>query len=953
MHDGQCITVPLSCLATPADGTVQVQGTVQSVPAEMFVDTGSCVTLLSTHFVNTKLSSSNVRLSITPISSVLTAVNGSVVPVVGESTVELVTGNLTVRHRVIVADITPDVLIGIDFLRSHGCQIDFGRNVLSAGGRDVPLEPTSNKYPSVCRVHLAHSVTVPPYAQVLVPAQIHANADESVPTSAGYVSPSAKFISKYSTAMAGVVTTPDASGRVWVRLQNFMPRTTTIPRNYEIAEFDTDISIDSDTDTAPQADGGKQACNAVNETNSIPSRPEELFQLDHLAPTEKAAVSAVLNENTDVISLDPFDLGKTDVVTHEIHTTSEIPKRQPPRRIPIHQRTEVQTHIEQLVDNGIITPSQSPWAAPIVVVRKPDSTIRLCIDYRQLNSITEKDAFPLPRVDDAIDAMAGARYFSTLDLAAGYWQVEVDEAAKSKSAFVTPFGLFEWNRMPFGLCNAPSTFQRLMNRVLGDLVPSICLVYLDDIIVFSSSIEEHLKYAAIQDWPTPKSLTEVRSFVGFASYYRRFVPNFSEIVEPLNRLSQKNAIFNWTDECHQAFAELKVRLTKPPILAYPDPKRRFILDTDASNLAMGAVLSQLDEQGQEVVVSYASKTLSKSQRNMGSTKKELLAVVTFTAYFRHYVRGAQFTLGTDHKALLWLHSFREVDGLLARWIERLAVFDYTIVHRPGKQHVNADALSRIGASEEVSTPACDELPGEPSTVINQITETASTEPRLEPDVTHMIGWQEAFLDRPLRSDSTMKSASLTLLRLWSQWKRLRLINGVLYRVYHPENCNTPYLQFIVPRSLQCKMLDAVHADVSGGHLGIERTLDKLRKRCYWPFMLTAVTDYCKTCDICESRKTPAPTARAPLIQDDCPSFPLEKVAIDIMGPLPTTARGNRYIVVVCDYFTKWPEAFAVPNIQIVELSLNPNSSGKFVICWIYENRERLRTDPRVTVWWNE
>lgn len=987
------IVLPLSCLSLQADSTVHIQGKCESVPASMLVDTGSSVTLLSTNFART-LSKHAVELSLSPVSTVLKAVNNSAVPVMGGSVVLLSAGNLTVRHKVIVADIAPDVLIGIDFLKAHGCNIDFGRNMLQAGGEDVPLKPAHNANPVVCRVHLAHPVTVPAYSQVFVPAQLRTNDDVALPCSAGFVSPSEKFISKFSTAMSSVVACPDSAGRVWIRLQNMLPQTTTIPKNYEIADFDSDIIIDEDdsgTDSLSSANMPAQehSCNATHQSSDLPASPDDLFNLRHLDTHAKSAVSAVLNKNADVISQEQFDLGRTDVATHSIRTSTEYPKRQPPRRIPLHQREEVKQHIEQLLDHDIISPSVSPWAAPIVVVRKPDGSIRLCIDYRQLNSVTEKDAFPLPRVDDAIDAMAGARYFSTLDLAAGYWQVELDEAAKAKSAFVTPFGLYEWKRMPFGLCNAPATFQRLMNRVLGDLVPNICLVYLDDIIVFSSSIEEHMsrlqlvfsrlrqaglkikpkkcsllqpsvtylgftfsahgvapdksKFSVIEDWSTPSSLKEVRSFVGFASYYRRFVPHFSEIVEPLNRLSQKNAVFNWTDECEQAFIELKSRLTKSPVLAYPDPEQHFILDTDASDIAMGAVLAQKNSHGDEVAIAFASKALTRSQRNMGSTRKELLAAVTFTAHFRHYLLGDQFTLRTDHKALLWLHSFREADGLLARWIERLAVFNYTAVHRPGKQHANADALSRLHHAtlprdESVSVPDQDEC--ESTVHINQIStcpaeeNPTKTSPEVslpnwcesftvedlrnaqlkDSDVSTMIGWQEAFLDRPLRSDSAMHGASIQLIRLWSQWKRLRLVDGVLYRVYHPEHSNIPHLQFVVPQSLQPQMLKSVHADVSGSHLGMERTLDTLRKRCYWPFMSSAVRDFCKSCDVCESRKTPVPTAKAPLVQDR-PSFPLEKVAIDIMGPLPTTPSGNRYLVVICDYFTKWPEAFPVPDIK--------------------------------------
>ena len=429
-------------------------------------------------------------------------------------------------------------------------------------------------------------------------------------------------------------------------------------------------------------------------------------------------------------------------------------------------------------------------------------------------------------------------------------------------------------------------------------------------------------------------MSEVQSFLGFASYYRRFVANFSSIATPLHNLSQKNAQFNWSTECDEAFQELKLRLMSSPFLAYPDSQKQFLLDTDASNVGMRAVLSQVLEDGNEVVIAYGSKTLSKSQRNQGTTKKELLAVVTFMTHFKHYLCGAQFVLRTDHKALIWLQSFKDTDGILARWIERLAMFDYVVQHRPGKQHINADALSRLTdgslqavlpgeipndvtcsaciVNEPNDTPKCvvSEANWSPSFSVDEL-HTAQLE---DPDITVIMGWQEALLDRPLRSDVAMQGVSVCTIRLWSQWKRLKLIEGILYREYYPENADKPVLQLVVPQSSQPIVLKSVHSDVSGGHLGIERTLHKLRQRYYWPFMTTTATEFCQACEVCHSRKSPTPRSKASLIQDH-PSFPLEKVAIDIMGPLPVTSRGNRYMIVICDYFTKWTEAFPAPNMR--------------------------------------
>ena len=395
-----------------------------------------------------------------------------------------------------------------------------------------------------------------------------------------------------------------------------------------------------------------------------------------------------------------------------------------------------------MLANNIIQPSHSPWAAPVVLVGKRDGGLRFCVDYRKLNDLTRKDAYPLPRIDDALDSLNKACWFSTLDLASGYWQVELDPRDKHKTAFTTRQGLFEFDVLSFGLCNSPSTFQRLMDLVLADGQWTTCLVYLDDIIIFGRTFQEHLgrldevltklrqanlkvkpakcnlfatqvqylghiisskgvkadpaKVEAVRQWPVPKNQTEVRSFVGLASYYRRFVKGFAETARPLHQLTEKGRHFKWTEVCHTAFEQLKLSLMSAPVLVYPDPSKTFILDTDASDAGIGAVLSQ-EEGGCEQVIAYASRALTKQERKYATTKKELLSMVTFIKHFKHYLLGKEFVLRTDHNSLRWLHNFQGLEGQLARWVEQLASFQYKIVHRPGRVHANADALSRLPA----------------------------------------------------------------------------------------------------------------------------------------------------------------------------------------------------------------------------------------------------------------
>ena len=388
---------------------------------------------------------------------------------------------------------------------------------------------------------------------------------------------------------------------------------------------------------------------------------------------------------------------------HHINTGDAQPVHLLPRRIPQARRDEVKRLIQEMLDQGAIQHSDSPWSSPVVLAKKKDGSTRFCIDYRKVNEVTRKDAYPLPRVDDTLDTLVRLKYFSTLDLASGYWQVEVAENDQPKTVFTTPEGLFQFRVMPFGLCNAPATFQRLMDRVLSGLKWSTCLVYFDDIMVVGTSFADHLsniggvlarlrgaglklkpgkcrlcqkrvaflghivsaegittdpsKTEAVAKWPTPQSRREVQQFLGLANYYRRFVKNFAAIAGPLQRLTEKNSNFEWTIECQHAFDKLRACLVSSPVLSYPDYSRRFVLDTDASDTGIGAVLSQVKDDGSEVVTAYASRSLSRPERRYCVTRKELLAVVEFVHHFRHYLLGREFTLRTDHNSLVWVRNF--------------------------------------------------------------------------------------------------------------------------------------------------------------------------------------------------------------------------------------------------------------------------------------------------------
>ena len=380
-----------------------------------------------------------------------------------------------------------------------------------------------------------------------------------------------------------------------------------------------------------------------------------------------------------------------------------------------------------------------PWASPVVLVTKKDGSTRFCVDYRRLNAMTIKDAYPLPRIDDSLRLLGNQQWFSTMDLASGYWQVAMSPEAKRKATFVTNEGLFQFRVMPFGLCNAPATFERLMDRVLCGMRWSRCLVYLDDVISFGKTISEALlrleevlarlsefglqlkakkctfmqtevaflghivgrtglacdpeKLSAVRNWHEPNRVKAVRQFVGFVGYYRRFVKNFAELADPLVSLTRKGVPFVWGSEQQRAFDALKACLLSAPILGFPTEEDRFVLDTDASLFAIGGVLSQI-QNGEEVVIAYASRSLRLSQRRYCTTRREMLAAVVMCTHFRSYLRGSQFTLRTDHSSLRWLQKFKNEDGMLARWYLLLGQFSATFEYRPGSLHNNADGMSR-------------------------------------------------------------------------------------------------------------------------------------------------------------------------------------------------------------------------------------------------------------------
>lgn len=726
------------------------------------------------------------------------------------------------------------------------------------------------------------------------------------------------------------------------------------------------------------------------ETTPLLSPPPGLSELNwpDLPPEDVQTAKRLLTKYRDAFSLHEGDLGCTDLIHHEIPLIDDAPVRQRYRRLPPSQFSLVKAHIQELLQQGIVRVSSSPYSSPIVVVQKKCGDIRLCVDYRQLNAKTRKDAYPLPRIEESLDALTGAKWFSTLDLASGYNQVPMSERDKEKTAFCTPFGLFEFNRMPFGLCNAPGTFQRLMERIFGDQSLQSLLLYLDDIIIFSTSFSQHLqrlemvlsrlqqhnlklkmskchffqrevrylghiispdgvatdpeKTRAVAEWKRPSTVTELRGFLGFASFYRRFVEGFAKHAAPLHRLvgelegSKKKPRSKastklegqWDESCETAFQTLKNKLVTAPVLGYADFKKPFVLEVDASHHGLGAVLSQ-EQEGVRRPIAFASRGLRPSERNMSnysSMKLEFLALKwAITEKFREYLLGTNFTVYTDNNPLSYLQTAK-LAAVEQRWASELASFNFEIKYRPGVANRNADALSR-----QLTTPATQSIsalvPG--FTVPPQLTNpTKHNSRQLQTTVNAM-----AVDAAPMRGKTELQALQATdpvikaflpywrrgrppnraeragepdqVLELARQWRRIREKDNVLYReVQMPPSRQTVH-QLLLPKALQAEVLTSLHDN--HGHQGAERTTALVRERCYWPNMHTDIDQWCKECERCTIAKAVRPTVRT-FMGHLTASRPLEVVAIDFTT-LEKASDGREHVLVVTDVFSKFTQAY--------------------------------------------
>lgn len=596
-------------------------------------------------------------------------------------------------------------------------------------------------------------------------------------------------------------------------------------------------------------------------------------------------------------------LGRTHLCSHKIELIDGAqPKKPPQYRCSPHIQKEVDREVARMLELDIIEESTAEWCNPLLPVKKSSGEWRICLDCRRINEITKNEAYPFPDMLGILGRIEKSKYFTVIDLSKAYWQIPLEESSRDYTSFRAGKQLFRFKVMPFGLKGAPITQTKLMNKVLGfDLEPYV-YVYLDDIIITSNDIKEHFrllrivaerlrranltislekskfcqkkisylgytlselglaidssKVQPILEYPVPRTPRDVRRFVGMVSFYKQFIDHFSDLTAPITDLLRKSkGKIVWTKDADEAFLKIKSELVSPNVLANPDFNRPFIIESDASNVAVGAVLIQIQE-GLRRPIAFFSKKLSATQRKYAPTEKECLGVILAIQKFRHYVEGSRFTVVTDAQSLIWLRQISAEGGSakLIRWALKLQQYDFELVYRKGALNVTADALSR--AVDNVTV----------------------TDPEYEILKQNILSNKAKYKDFRVNQDKIYKLVPSKLIDPRFQWK------------------------FVPPVHQRFKIVQDTHDAM---HFGRNKTYKKLQEQFYWPSMENDVRKYCQGCETCKTTKYPNANPKPLMGKQKLASMPWQTISVDFVGPFPRSKAGNSVLLVVTDLFSKF------------------------------------------------
>lgn len=650
-----------------------------------------------------------------------------------------------------------------------------------------------------------------------------------------------------------------------------------------------------------------------------------------------SALSVLLNKYRGCFAFDLHELGKTGVVEMEINLKDSEPVSYRPYRLPYCEREKVREMVSELLDCGIIQPSTSSYSSPIVLVKKKTGDVRLCVDFRALNRKTIKENYPLPRIDDQLDELAGYSFYTTLDLASGYYQIQIKESDRHKTSFVTPDAQYEFTRMPFGLVNAPSTFMRMINLVLSnikrhqaDTKPEgastsarVATAYMDDIIIPSVSLQDGLerlevvlevlqnanltlklqkccffsktvdylgfevsgngirpgsrKVDAVVNFPTPADVHNVRQFIGLCSFFRRFVRSFSIIARPLTALLKKDATWQWGKEQVQSFDTLKEELSRKPVLALYDPKAPTELHTDACKIGIAGILMQRNKDGILRPIAYYSRQTTKEEMHMTAYELETLAVIASLQKFRVYLIGIEFKVVTDCNSLRATFLKRDLIPRVARWWISMQEYNISIEYRPGKSMAHVDALSRNPSpNRSTVVDGCESIMEVTESEFDWLSTVQTADTELQRKI--------SILKDPA-TDNIVDIKNNYVVR-----------NGKLY--YKTDLGE----KWVVPKGVRWQILKQCHDDI--GHFAFDKTLSKIKETYWFPKMRRFVKKYVESCLECAYAKSSL-SRKPPLHPIEKKDIPFDTLHIDHVGPFVKSSKGNSYLLVIVDAYTKF------------------------------------------------
>ena len=975
---------------------------------------GSCISEDFARLLN--ISDARIRQSMSDPSEISTAQVGKGLPVLGRLTTPITVyfggQNHGIKFRpYVLRGLSMPINISADFMETHRIDILHSQKAVRVKGKTIPLkDPTTKDQISALekvewdsfKAYVAEDTPIPAHSARFIRLRVPEGETGELPACDVLVEAQAHFIERTDLHPSlSVITHLDENGSCYVSALNTLAEEVLVPSGLRFGEVRrfrdsaTDprdwrvASIQGETQDRPVSRGAKSKKWIYEE-----------FRL-HESPflTNRVYLEAamkLLRDFEDLFS-EGDEYGHTDLVQHEIRTQDVPPIKCKLRPLAPPVEEKLKEQMDHWLKQDVVEPSTSPWSFALIAVPKKNGKTRFCVDYRRLNEVTLKDSFPLPHIEDSLARLSRSTVFSGIDGTGAYHVVSVREEDREKTAFATPWGLYQFKRMPFGLCNAPATYCRLVARVLEGIPSSVAIPYLDDTCVHSATFPEHLhnlrrvleahrkagltlqpskcqlfrdeieflghvvnrhgisvpgRYTEIiRNWPEPTTVSDLRTFLGKLGYYRRFIRNYSARTSVLTQYTSKDADVG-SDGSLQlslsalvAFQRLKAALTKAPILAYPrfDSPEPFIVDTDWSGDAVGGVLSQVQD-GAERVIAYGSNTLNKTQRNYSSNKGELLAVVHFLKQWKYYLQHRRFVLRTDHEALKWIHRMEEPKGMILRWLEVLASYDFEVQFRKGNKHANADALSRINHGEPIDDPDLDddsinwdrkqalpllpapeapehENPANPFQTAPILSIAAMEGPTIAPSLADLLQaqWDDEELmkvhdwvdsgvwpdDNELKGFSrTLKQYAMMRPHLYKDEQGLLRRGGSVRGVERDRIC--------LPQQYTEAITKQCHHET--GHRGITSTAEQVGRRFYFPHLISTAGLVVATCVTCQKAQPDARLQKHTYMSFP-EGYPWQRISIDFVGPLVTSSKGNQYILTVKDCFSRWIEAFPTNNMR--------------------------------------